>query len=141
MVASSIFDKLFPIHTTVMAWCTKKMSCGRMMEDATKKMQVSSVSNLLILSWSLTSSPLDYVTTVADIHEQQEFASQEEKAPLDLEQSFVFRRLVAGNWNVWTLPWYLALHPTCPLMLVPVTSQQWIQVPSFPVLHLLAAES
>jgi hypothetical protein len=40
MVASSIFHELFPIHTTVMAWCTKKMSCGRMMEDATKKMQV-----------------------------------------------------------------------------------------------------
>jgi hypothetical protein len=53
----------------------------------------SSVSNLLILSWSLTSSPLDYVTTLADIHKQQEFASQEEKVPLDLEQSFVFRRL------------------------------------------------
>ncbi len=53
----------------------------------------SSGSNLLILSWSLTSSPLDYVTTLADIHEQQEFASQEEKAPLDPEQSFVFRRL------------------------------------------------
>ncbi len=48
---------------------------------------------------------------------------------------------VGGNWNVWTLPWYLALHPTCPLMLVPVTARQWIQVPAFLVLHLLAAES
>jgi len=31
--------------------------------------------------------------------------------------------------------------PTCPLMLVPVTARQWIQVPAFLVLHLLAAES
>jgi hypothetical protein len=48
---------------------------------------------------------------------------------------------VARNWNVWTLPWYLALHPNCPLMLVPVTARRWIWVPAFLVLHLLAAES
>ncbi|CAK9203493.1 unnamed protein product [Sphagnum troendelagicum] len=46
---------------------------------------------------------------------------------------------VAGNWNIWTLPWHLALHLGCPLMLVPVTAQRWIHVPAFVVLHLLGS--
>ncbi|CAM6033069.1 unnamed protein product [Sphagnum compactum] len=53
----------------------------------------SSVSKLVDPALEPYFKPLDYVTTLACIHEQLELASQEEKSPLYLEQSFVFRGL------------------------------------------------